>query len=140
MQNISFLGAQPYARLRSLYRHAIALVVPSVCYEVFPMVMLEAFAEATPVIARDLAGIAEIVNDSRGGILFRDEAGLQQALDGLQTNSWLRRSLGENGHRALKERWTADAHIRQYFKVIDACREARGIKTAQQASEHGGST
>ncbi|MCX6545218.1 MAG: glycosyltransferase family 4 protein [Acidobacteria bacterium] len=140
MPNVSFLGVQPYAQLRSLYRHAIALVVPSVCYEVFPMVMLEAFAEATPVVARDLAGIAEIVNDSRGGILFRDEAGLQQALDGLRTNSSLRRALGENGHRALKERWTADAYIRQYFKVIDACREARGIMTAQQAAERGGST
>ena len=59
MPNVRFLGVQPYERLRALYRHAIALVVPSVCYEVFPMVILEAFAEGTPVVARDLAGMAE---------------------------------------------------------------------------------
>jgi glycosyltransferase involved in cell wall biosynthesis len=125
MPNVRFLGAQPYERLRSLYRHAIALVVPSVCYEVVPMVILEAFAEATPVIARDLAGAAEMVNDSGGGLLFRDEADLQSALERLRTNPGLRRELGERGRRTFLERWTSEVHVRNYLAIIEACREAR---------------
>src|SRR5262249_39736125 len=37
LPNIRFLGVQSYARLRALYRHAIALIVPSICYEVSSM-------------------------------------------------------------------------------------------------------
>ncbi len=125
MPNVTFLGAQSSLSLRSLYRHAIALVVPSVCYEVFPMVILEAFAEATPVIARDLAGMAELVNDSRGGLLFRDEPGLQSALEQVRGNPQLRRELGERGRRTFLERWTSDVHVRNYLAVIETCREAR---------------
>jgi glycosyltransferase involved in cell wall biosynthesis len=125
MANVTFLGAQPYERLRALYRHAIALVVPSVCYEVFPMVILEAFAEATPVVARDLSGMAEAVNDSGGGLLFRAEADLRSLLDRLRADSGLRRALGDAGRRTFLERWTADAHVRQYLGIVEACGEAR---------------
>lgn len=125
MPNVTFLGAQSFSRLRSLYRHAIALVVPSVCFEVFPMVILEAFAESTPVVARDLAGMAEAVNDSGGGLLFRDDAGLQAALQRLQAEQGLRRALGDAGRRTFLERWTADTHIRSYLEILESCREAR---------------
>jgi len=127
MPNVTFLGAQPFARLRSLYRHAIALVVPSVCYEVFPMVILEAFAESTPVVARDHSGMAEAVTDSGAGLLFRDEADLRSALDRLSADFGLRRALGDAGRRTFLERWTADAHVRQYLGIVEACREARAL-------------
>jgi glycosyltransferase involved in cell wall biosynthesis len=138
MPNVSFLGWQPYDRLRTLYRHATALVVPSLCYEVFSMVILEAFVEATPVVARDLSGMAEAVNDSGGGLLFHDDAGLQAALDRLRTDPGLRRALGENGRRAFLERWTSDVHIRQYLAVIEACREARKAVPSSRPSGQGG--
>jgi glycosyltransferase involved in cell wall biosynthesis len=125
MPNVTFLGAQPFARLRTLYRDAIALVVPSVCYEVGPMVILESFAESTPIIARDLAGMAEAVNDSGGGLLFRDEAGLEAALDRLRADPGLRHALGDAGRRTFLERWTADAHVRRYLEIVHDCREAR---------------
>ncbi len=125
MPNVVFLGAQPYERLRPLYRHALALVVPSICYEVFPMVMLEAFAEATPVIARDLAGMAELVRDANGGLLFRDAGELAAALDRMRADPGLRARLGENGRRMLRDEWSADQHLHRYFDVIEACQDAR---------------
>ena len=89
------------------------------------MVILEALAEATPVVARDLAGMAELVNDSGGGLLFRDEASLQSALDRLRADGGLRRALGDSGRRTFLERWTSDAHVRNYLAIIEACRAAR---------------
>jgi glycosyltransferase involved in cell wall biosynthesis len=89
------------------------------------MVILEAFAEATPVVARDLSGMAEAVSDSGGGLLFRDDADLRAALDRLRADSGLRRALGDAGRRSFLERWTADAHVRQYLGIVEACREAR---------------
>jgi glycosyltransferase involved in cell wall biosynthesis len=125
MPNVTFLDTQNFSRLRALYRRAIALVVPSVCYEVGPMVILEAFAESTPVVVRDHSGMAEFVNDSGGGLLFRDEAGLQSALDRLRGDTGLRRALGEAGRRTFLERWTADAHVRRYLDIVRECREAK---------------
>lgn len=59
--SVGFLGAVPLARVEQLLRSARALVVPSTWYEGFPMVVLEAFAVGTPVIASDLGSLAEIV-------------------------------------------------------------------------------
>ncbi len=39
--HVHFLGSVPYSRLEDLIRHAIAVIVPSVGYEVFPTVVLE---------------------------------------------------------------------------------------------------
>jgi glycosyltransferase involved in cell wall biosynthesis len=103
----------------------MALVVPSVCFEVFPMVILEALAEGTPVVARDLAGMAEMIRDSGGGLLFSDETGLQSALDRLQADPALRRALGDSGRRTFLERWTSEVHVQRYLAVIEGCREAR---------------
>ena len=47
-KTITFLGQVGPEKLVGLYRDAIALITPSLCYEVFPMVALEAFREATP--------------------------------------------------------------------------------------------
>jgi glycosyltransferase involved in cell wall biosynthesis len=69
--------------------------------------------------------MAEFVNDSGGGLLFRDEAGLQSALDRLRVDQGLRRALGEAGRRTFLERWTADAHVRQYLEIVRECREAK---------------
>lgn len=123
--NIVFLGAVPPESLRSLYRHAVALVVPSVAYEVCPMVVLEAFAQGTPVIARDLAGLAEVVGDANGGRLFRDDDGLRAAIAQLLGDQALRDTLGRNGRLAVDARYNADAHLSRYFEIIDDC-AARG--------------
>jgi len=53
-----------------LYREALAVVMPSICFEVFPMVILEAFREGTPILARRLGPLPEIIADSQAGLLF----------------------------------------------------------------------
>jgi glycosyltransferase involved in cell wall biosynthesis len=122
---VQFLGAQPYERLRSLYRHAIALIVPSICYEVFGLVLIEAFAEGTPVIARDLGGMSEVVEQSKGGVTFRDHEGLVRAIDYLAGNAVARSRLGANGHDAYLRLWSEEPHLTGYFEIIERARLAR---------------
>lgn len=123
--NVTFLGAQPYKRLRALYRHAIAVIMPSLCYEVFGIVLIEAFAARTPVIVRKLGALPEVVADSNGGFVFDDDRGLLEAMRRLQEDPDLRRRLGDEGHRAYLQLWTEEPHLRKYVEIIEAARERR---------------
>ena len=52
---------------------AIFLVIPSDCFEGFPLTIVEAFACGVPVIGSRLGGIGEVIQHGRSGLLF--EAG-----------------------------------------------------------------
>ena len=56
--------------VRQIHANLDVLVVPSRWYENSPNVILEAFACGTPVIAANLGGMAELVDDGVNGLLF----------------------------------------------------------------------
>ena len=66
--NVRFTGYVSDAELRALYRESHAVICPSV--EEFGIVMAEAHATATPVIAPRAGGALEIVDDGLTGILL----------------------------------------------------------------------
>lgn len=115
---IRFLGLRSPEQLRSLYQDALAVVVPSICYETFGIILLEAFREETPVIARRLGPFTEIVQTSGGGLLFENGQELDEALARLGGDPTLREKLGRSGHEALRERWTESVVLEQYFDLI----------------------
>jgi glycosyltransferase involved in cell wall biosynthesis len=129
---VRFLGARSPEQLRSLYREALALVVPSVCYETFGIILLEAFRESTPVIARRLGPFTEIVEGSGGGLLFETESELRGAIDTLGSDAAKRRALGESGHRALLATWTESVVLEKYFEVIARVAEKKNPSLAKR--------
>ena len=115
--HIHFLGPVPYARLETLMRHAIAVVVPSVGYEVFPTTVLEANAQGTPVIGHRLGPLPEML-DGRGGLTYGDETELIAALESLRANPALRTALGERGRAEYFAEWTPERHMARYLALI----------------------
>ena len=47
-------------------------LVPSSGYEVLGLIILEAYLQRTPVIAHDLGALTEVVEQSQGGLLYRN--------------------------------------------------------------------
>jgi glycosyltransferase involved in cell wall biosynthesis len=128
MANVHFLGSLPQDRLRDFYRHAIALLVPSVCYETLGMIVVESYVQRTPVIARDQGGLTEIVEQSQGGFLYRTSDDLLAAMEQLRSDSVLRRTMGDRGYQAFQEKWTESAHLKAYFRVLEnAARRKLGL-------------
>ncbi len=119
LAHIHFLGKLSYQQLIPYYRNALATIVPSVCFEVFGLIALESFYQKTPVIAHNMGGIAEIVNESQGGINYSTSAELVQAMESLRLNSPLRRELGRNGYEAYQRLWHENKHIEQYLELIN---------------------
>jgi glycosyltransferase involved in cell wall biosynthesis len=117
---IKFLGAMPQRNLGALYHHAIACLVPSLTYETFGIIIIEAFARKTPVIVRNLGALPEVVTDSGGGFIYRTDEELLEAINNLATKPSLRDSLGEKGYRAFVENWSTKAHLKSYFAFLRA--------------------
>jgi glycosyltransferase involved in cell wall biosynthesis len=92
--------------------------MPSVGYEVFGMVLLEALSVSTPVIARDLGALPEVVEESGGGITFRTDDELVAALRALHASPDLRRTLGDAGHHAYLTKWTEAIHLDTYLHIV----------------------
>jgi glycosyltransferase involved in cell wall biosynthesis len=94
------------------YLHAIdVLVVPSVADESLPLVVLEAMAAGTPVVASDLSGIPEAVQDSVTGRLFRpgDAAALAAVLGELDADRDVLARLGASARSVWAERFSVTA-------------------------------
>jgi len=115
---IKFLGGLPQRELGALYFHALACIVPSVTYETFGMIIIEAFARKTPVIARDLGALPEVIEDSGGGFVYRTDEQLLAAMHSIADSPTLRFELGEKGYRAFERLWSREAHLDLYFDFL----------------------
>jgi glycosyltransferase involved in cell wall biosynthesis len=125
LPHVVFLGSRDQRQLASLYRHAIALIMPSIGYEVFGIVLIEALAARTPIIVRDLGGMPEAVEDSGAGFTFRSDEELRTAMRTLQTSPELRSQLGEKGYHAFLAKWSEGPHLDAYMSIIEAETRAR---------------
>lgn len=70
---IQFLGLCARPAVLHAVRHALVQVIPSECYEGFPMVVPEAYACGTPVVCSRIGSLEEIVREGETGAGF--EAG-----------------------------------------------------------------
>jgi glycosyltransferase involved in cell wall biosynthesis len=69
--NIIFAGPQPKERVSEYMQGASALIFPSVWYETFGMVVIEAFSAGVPVVASDLGNIKNMITDGINGLRFK---------------------------------------------------------------------
>lgn len=125
MAHVQFLGRVAPVELRALYRDAIALLVPSLVYETFGFITLEALGQRTPVIGRDIGAVGELIRDTGGGITYRTDDELLDAMRLLQTDRAKRDQLGAAGHEAYLARYTEESHVSAYLGLIEETAAAR---------------
>ncbi len=77
-----YVGYSTIDRLIQLFQTADVLVVPSLCYENSPTVIYESLQAGLPVVASDIGGVAELVEQGKNGFLFEpgNTGSLLQAL------------------------------------------------------------
>ena len=68
--NIEFAGRQPKGAVLEAIARAEFLIVPSECYEGFPMVIAESYACGTPVLASRIGSLEELVEEDVTGSKF----------------------------------------------------------------------
>lgn len=110
---VQFAGRLPSGELHELMRSSAVVVAPSRWYENQPMVVLEAFGCARPVVASDLGGLPELITDGVSGRLVKhdDPAALARALTELATDPVRAHEMGVTAHRGAVDRFAIDRHL-----------------------------
>jgi glycosyltransferase involved in cell wall biosynthesis len=67
---VRWVGYTRPEEVRELVGRATCVIVPSVWYETFGLVVIEAFARGTPVVASRIGALAELVDHGRTGRQF----------------------------------------------------------------------
>ena len=111
---ITFLGRVPAAELHERMRAAAVVVVPSRWYENQPMTVLEAYGCGRPVVASDLGGLPELVEDGVTGALVphNDPRALADAVTRLAGDPTAAHRMGIEGRAAALARHAIDTHVR----------------------------
>ncbi len=68
--DILMFGRVGRENLPDIFRDVDMTIVPSLCYENSPTVVFESFAFGVPVLASDIEGIAELIEEGENGMTF----------------------------------------------------------------------
>jgi len=122
---VCYLGKLNGEQVSIQMRKSQALLLPSVWYEGFPMVLVEAYANGLPVIASRIGALAELVEDGVTGLLF-DPANpieLAEKILWAQQHPWELEQMGRAARQRYEERYTPDFNYLQltaiYRETID---------------------
>jgi glycosyltransferase involved in cell wall biosynthesis len=130
---VRFLGQLPAQEAQSQIANARLLVLPSECFEGFPMVVREAFAFGTPVAASRLGPLPSIVLDGQQGVLFEPAApnDLFQKLQALWSSGAELERLGVGAHQAFLDKYTQEANYQQLMAIYQSAiqQQQLGIPT-----------
>jgi glycosyltransferase involved in cell wall biosynthesis len=134
LTGITFHGRLSHEKTLQMIKSAKFLIVPSECYENFPMGIAEAFACGVPVLCSDIGGMREIVEESRTGLRFT--AGNSADLANKVAWAWSHPeqlvAMGKRARREYENRYTAE---KNYPLLMEIYRRAAATETTETPVE-----
>lgn len=110
-ETVRVLGRQSSQRVSELLRESDVMVLPSIVTdsgrkEGIPVALMEALASEMPVVATDISGVSELIEDGVTGLLVKekDAAAIADALEQLARSREFGAQLGRQGRdKVLRE-------------------------------------
>jgi glycosyltransferase involved in cell wall biosynthesis len=130
LNNVEFLGRLDGDQTRDQMKKSRFLVVPSLWYEGFPMVIAESFACGLPVLGSRLGAMQEVIDDGHDGLHFT--GGSPDDLAGKAAWAWEHpgemAAMGRNARRKYEERFGPETN---YSLLMEIYSKASAMKTAE---------
>lgn len=132
LTNVSFKGRLARPEVLAAVKGARFVVLPSECYENFPVVVAEAFACGVPVVGSALGSVAELVGDGRTGLQFKaeDPDDLAAKVQWAWEHPKEMEAFGLNARAEYEARYTADCKYASLMKIYE-----RAIREGTQAEK-----
>ncbi len=117
--SIDFRGRLPRHEAQEVVKGSSFMVLPSECYENFPMGMVEAFACGVPVIASRLGALQELVDDGRTGLHFGPGSPqeLAEKVEWAWSHPERMREMGKEARREFENRYTAEKNYSMLMNI-----------------------
>jgi glycosyltransferase involved in cell wall biosynthesis len=118
---VRFLGQVSANEAQRQIAQARLLVLPSECFEGFPMVVREAFAFGTPAAVSDLGPLPSIVKHGESGAVFQtgNPAALLQEVRRAWSTPGLLATLGDGARAAFEANYTEEANYGMLMGVYE---------------------
>jgi len=121
--NIRYLGNVDRNTVLQLMSQCSALVMPSIWYEPFGLVIVEAFSQKTPVIASNLGSMSVLIRHGYNGLHF-NAGELQSLRHQIQYWSELsevqKEAFYKNAISSYEERYSPEDNLKQLAKIYDS--------------------
>jgi glycosyltransferase involved in cell wall biosynthesis len=125
---VELIGYVTGEELERMIAAARFVVVPSRWYENLPYSVMEAMSAGKPVVASDIGGIPEMVDDGVTGLLFphEDMYAMREHMKRLNSDEGLRRVMGDRAREKAERLYGRDAHYESIMKVYEDVLGGRG--------------
>lgn len=119
MAGVTRLGSLLGEAVRQEMSRAAALVVPSICHETFGLVVIEAFACGTPVVASRIGALAELVREGKTGLFFEpgNPRDLADKIAWALAHPEQMAAMGRNAHAQYEAEFSAEVNYRRLMKI-----------------------
>ncbi len=116
---VNFLGQLPFYEVQKRLAESKLLVLPSVCFEGFPMVIREAFSLGVPAAVSNLGSMPCIVNDGHDGVLFNpgDSYDLSAVVQSVWYDQEKLAAMGGKGRIEFEKKYTEAANHETLMKI-----------------------
>lgn len=123
---ITFRGRCSHEETLHAVKRAKFVVLPSECYENFPMSIVEAFACGTPVICSRLGGMAQLVDDHRTGLLFTpgNADDLAEKVEWAATHPVELAAMGREARCEFEQKYTAEKNYSYLMDIYESTAHA----------------
>lgn len=130
LKGIEWLGRQSREEVIELMKDALFLVFPSLCYEGFPMTIVEAFSVGLPVIASNLGSITTIIKSGESGLLFTpgDPNNLVSKVRWMLINRNSLFYMRANARKEFETKYTAEINYRMMMDIYQSALNNRNSK------------
>ena len=120
-ENVEWCGWRDKATVIGLMKAARVLIVPSICYENFPMTIVEAFATGLPVITTGHGSLKEIVVHGKTGwhTAPQDAASLASAVDDAFCHRRAHAKAVRETRHLFEQNYSAEANYRRLVQIYD---------------------
>ena len=116
---IRFRGQMSFAQTQAEMAKARLLVLPSLCFEGFPMVIREAFALSVPVAGSRIGSLPEIITDNETGRLFSpgDPEDLLRVAKGLWESPQNLAEMAKRARVAFEQKYTGSVNHKALIEI-----------------------